>query len=222
MDRDKRLDTPITPKAIRRQRLSEMLVEALRERILIGDIQDGDPLVQETIAQQYEVSRVPVREALRQLEAQGLVSLRTHKGAVATSIKRETAIELLHLRVLLECDVLVHALPHFRESHRFAAEKTLDELENKQHDKSVSESRELNWQFYKCLYLPSSRLETLSIVHIIHMRTYHLTRVPFVECDRVHATYEKHRELLRLCGARSLAAIDYLRRDIHSILKSLR
>ncbi|WP_352974774.1 GntR family transcriptional regulator [Mesorhizobium sp. M1142] len=83
-------------------------------------MQDGDSLVQETISKEYEVSRVPVREALRQLQAEGLVSLRTHKGALAISTKRETVIELLDLRILLECDILSHALTRLQETDLFA------------------------------------------------------------------------------------------------------
>lgn len=172
--------TPIAPKAkcpIRRQTLPDILVEALRERILSGEIRDGDSLVQETIAKEYEVSRVPVREALRQLEAQGLVSRRTHKGAVAISTKRETVIELLDLRILLECDILSHALSRYQETDLLAAEDILDELDKNYHDKDMPKRGEMNWKFHKCLYLPSGRSETLSIVEKIHQRTSHLVLV---------------------------------------------
>lgn len=197
-----------------------MLVEALRERILSGEIRDGDSLVQETIAKEYEVSRVPVREALRQLEAQGLVSLRTHKGAVAISTKRETVIELLDLRILLECDILSHALSRYEETDLLAAEDILDELDKNYHNKDMPKRGEMNWKFHKCLYLPSGRSETLSIVEKIHLRTSHLVRVPFVASGRI-AAVEEHRELLRLCAERNSAATDCLRSHICSVIKSL-
>ncbi|WP_143748925.1 GntR family transcriptional regulator [Mesorhizobium sophorae] len=216
--------TPIAAKArfpIRRQSLPEMLVEALRERILSGEIRDGDSLLQETIAKEYEVSRVPVREALRQLEAQGLVSLRTHKGAVAISMKRETVIELLDLRILLECDILSHALTRFQESDLFAAEAILDDFEKESQDKRISQHGEMNWQFHKRLYLPSNRSETLAVIEKIHLRTHPLVRVPLVVSGRIHAADKEHRELLRLCGARNSDAIDYLRCHICNAIKLL-
>jgi len=74
---------------IKRQSLPETLAESLRERILSGEFKEGDPLVQEAIAEEYEVSRMPVREALRLLEASGLVAMKTHKGAIVTSIPTE-------------------------------------------------------------------------------------------------------------------------------------
>ncbi|MER8417799.1 GntR family transcriptional regulator [Mesorhizobium sp. M1329] len=203
---------------IRRQSLPEMLAEALRERILSGEIGDGDSLVQDTIAEQYEVSRVPVREALRQLEAQGLVSRRTHKGAVAISTKRETVIELLKLRILLECDILTHALSLHKKPDLSAAEGILDKLEETCQDNP--KRGDLNWKFHKCLYIPSNRTETLSIVEKMHLRTGHLVRVPLVASGRIHAADKEHRELLRLCAERNSAAIDYLRRHICSIIES--
>lgn len=210
------------PKAkfsLRRQSLPEMLAEALRERILGGEIREGDSLVQETIAEEYEVSRVPVREALRQLEAQGLVSCRTHKGAVAISTKRETVIELLDLRILLECDILSHALSRYKKSDLSAAEEILDELEEACHDNP--KRGEMNWKFHKCLYIPSNRSATLSIVEKMHLRTGHLVRVPLVTSGRIHAANGEHRELLRLCAEGNSAAVDYLRGHIYGVIKSL-
>ena len=96
---------------IHRQSLPEALAASLQERILNGEFKDGEPLIQEAIAEEYEVSRMPVREALRQLEASGLIVLKTHKGAVVTSIPTEQIGELFDLRALLECDILGRAIP---------------------------------------------------------------------------------------------------------------
>ena len=98
---------------IARQSLPDAIAVQLRERIFNGEFKDGDPIVQEAIAEEYEVSRMPVREALRQLEGQGLVVLKTHKGAIVTSMKKEKVSELFDLRALLECDILARALPQF-------------------------------------------------------------------------------------------------------------
>jgi DNA-binding GntR family transcriptional regulator len=85
---------------IERQSLPETLAASLRERILNGEFKEGDPLVQETIAEEYEVSRMPVREALRQLEALGLIVMRTHKGAIVTSMQQAKVAELFDLRAV--------------------------------------------------------------------------------------------------------------------------
>ncbi|MER9026436.1 GntR family transcriptional regulator [Mesorhizobium sp. M0815] len=206
---------------IKRQSLSEMLAESLRDRILNGELRDGDSLVQETIAEEYEVSRMPVREALRQLEVEGLVALRTHKGAIVISMKREKIIELLDLRNLLECDILSHALPNLKERDVSAAGEVLRELENTYHDNNTSKWQNLHWQFHRCLYLPATRPETLSTIELINAKTDRFVRAPLAMAGGIRAAEMEHRELLRLCAARDSSAIGYLGQHIYNATISL-
>lgn len=199
---------------IQRQSLPQTLAEALRERILNGEFKDGDPIVQETIAEEYEVSRMPVREALRQLEGQGLVVLKTHKGAVVTSMKREKISELFDLRAILECDILSRALPNFEKDDIAASQAILDQLEEAYHSNDIAKWGGLNWQFHKSLYLPANRPETLAIIEGINIQTDRFIRIKLVLTKAIAVAEEEHRELLRLCAQRDPAAIDYLRQHI--------
>gem|GEM_PF-5640646 len=54
----------------------------MRGRILNGEFRDGDALIQEAIAAEYDVSRLPVREAFKELETSGLIASKIHKGSV--------------------------------------------------------------------------------------------------------------------------------------------
>ena len=72
---------------IQRQTLTGMTLEAMRERILRGEYPEGEPLRQDAIAEELGVSRIPVREALRQLEAEGLVTFSPHRGAVVSTLR---------------------------------------------------------------------------------------------------------------------------------------
>ena len=72
---------------IQRQTVASMTVEALRDGILRGDYPEGEPLRQDALADELGVSRIPVREALRQLEAEGLVTFSPHRGAVGTYVR---------------------------------------------------------------------------------------------------------------------------------------
>jgi len=68
--------------------------------ILRGEIQEGEQLRQDAIAADLQVSRIPVREALRQLEAEGLIKIVAHKGAVVSSLSSEEIEELFDIRAL--------------------------------------------------------------------------------------------------------------------------
>ncbi|HVY15594.1 MAG TPA: GntR family transcriptional regulator [Rhodopila sp.] len=199
---------------IKRQSLPETLAESLRERILNGEFREGDQLIQEAIADEYEVSRMPVREALRQLEALGLIVMKTHKGAVVTAMPQETVAELFDLRVLLECDILKHALPRFTDADAAVAAAILVSLEEAYHRRDISAWGGLNWQFHKSLYTPANRPETLAVIEQVNVKTDRFIRLQLLMTGGIADAEQEHRELLQLCKARDKRAVDFLRKHI--------
>lgn len=86
--------------------------EALRSRILTGELAPGTPLVQASLAKDLGVSMTPVREALRDLATEGLVTLLPHKGAAVTSLDLDDAKEIHTIRLKLEPDTTRLAVDH--------------------------------------------------------------------------------------------------------------
>ena len=82
--------------------LSEVVSEQIRGRILDGTLKPGERLVEDRLSAELGVSRVPVREALRGLSAEGLVTLLPHRGATVVEVTPETVAELVEVRALLE------------------------------------------------------------------------------------------------------------------------
>src|SRR5215475_16083618 len=80
--------------AIPRQSLSSAVADRLREEIIRGTIPEGAQLRQDAIAMQYQVSRIPVREALRQLDAEGLITIVPNRGAVVPALSPTDIEEL--------------------------------------------------------------------------------------------------------------------------------
>jgi DNA-binding GntR family transcriptional regulator len=194
----------------------------LRERILQGEFKEGDPLVQEALAEEYEVSRMPVREALRQLEASGLVVLKTHKGAIVTSIPTEQIGELFELRALLECEILGHALPRMTDEHLKASKLILAQLEDAYRLKDVNRWGGLNWEFHRSLYVPAYRIQSLAVIQGINVQTDRYIRLQLLLTGAIADAEKEHREILRLCAARDTKrAIPYLRKHILDAGKNL-
>lgn len=208
---------------IERQGLHETLADSLRERILNGEFKEGAQLVQESIAAEYEVSRMPVREAFRQLEAMGLIANRLHKGAVVTSLPLEQIGELFDLRALLECDLLAHAIPLATEHTDEAAAAILAQLEAAYHAADIGSWGALNWAFHRSLYVPASRVQTLAIVERINVQTDRYIRLQMILTDHAIAlAEEEHRELFRLYVERNVkAAFSYLRTHISNAKANL-
>jgi DNA-binding GntR family transcriptional regulator len=95
--------------------LSGKVVSALRSDILSGRLAPGSRIRQEELAQQYDVSRIPVREALRQLESDGLVTLRANSGAWVANLNAEEFIEIYKIRERLEPLALRESVPHLKD-----------------------------------------------------------------------------------------------------------
>jgi DNA-binding GntR family transcriptional regulator len=200
---------------IKRQSLPETLAASLRERILSGEFKEGDPLVQEAIAEEYEVSRMPVREALSVLEASGLVRMRTHKGAIVRYIPTEEIGELFELRALLECEILGRAIPHMTDDQLEDSQSILTRLEEAYSRRDVHSWGGLNWEFHRSLYVSAERVQTLSVIQGINVQTDRYIRLLLILTGALADAEQEHREILRLCKARDAKlAVLTLRRHI--------
>ncbi len=80
----------------------ESIAAAIRDDVLDGRVRPGDRLPEPMLAERFGVSRVPVREALSQLQSEGFVSLERYKGATVSGSSRSNALELMQVRRGLE------------------------------------------------------------------------------------------------------------------------
>lgn len=134
-----------------------VIEQTLRSAILDGRIPCATALRQQDLADLFGVSRMPVREALRQLEAQALLNVVAHKGAVVAPLVQGDAVETYALRILLESEALRLSIPLLQDADIEQAERYIDELET-EHD--YSEIGRLNRLFHMTLYgrAPNRRL----------------------------------------------------------------
>lgn len=164
-----------TPRFTRRT-ITDQVTEDLRTRILTGDFPAGHQLRQDAIAGEYNVSRIPVREALQRLDAEGLVSFQPHKGAVVSQLSLDEIEELFEVRKLLECDLLRHAVPRLTPADLKSVEDILMVYDEAFRAGDVSKWGELNREFHDRLYRASNRPKTLEIVRMIGNNTVRFTK----------------------------------------------
>jgi DNA-binding GntR family transcriptional regulator len=105
--------------------LAEDVADRLREAILHGSLKPGEPLREEQLAGSLDVSRGPVREALVQLEREGLVIVRRHRGATVARLSRTDVEEVYSLRLALERLAMKQAVQHATEDDLAAMEGVL-------------------------------------------------------------------------------------------------
>ncbi|MGH7620064.1 MAG: GntR family transcriptional regulator [Gemmatimonadaceae bacterium] len=208
--------TPTGPRPgvipIQRQTIAGLAVEALRERILRGDYPEGEPLRQDALADELGVSRIPVREALRQLEAEGLVTFNPHRGAVVSSLSLEEIDELFELRADIECDLLRRAIPRTTPEQLDRATDVLDEFEDALHAGEATRWGPLNWHFHAALYAPASRNFTMGVLQKLHQHSDRYFRMQVLLVNGGMRASEEHRAIATAVATKDVQGATQLMR----------
>ncbi len=182
------------------QTRTQYVADILRERILHGKITGGEALTQQSIAEEFNVSRIPVREALLLLQAEGLIEIFPHRGAYVVELSAEKISELFELRNLLEVSLLRDAIPHLTAQQLDQAETILNEYNIALNSgKSIDQWSNYNEQFHMTLYKAARKPETLSLVEILNVRCARYIRIQLLYTQKIHKAQKEHAKLLQLC-----------------------
>ncbi len=197
---------------IRRQSLAAAVAENLREQILNGELSEGEQLRQDAIAEQFQVSRIPVREAFLRLQAEGLITMAANRSAVVSALSPEQIEELFETRAVLESYVLRQAIPHLTKEHFQRAEKILREYERAVEEEfDVASWGELNWRFHSTLYEAANRPMMISFLKLLNTNCDRYTRLHLLVTRNLHRAGEAHRAILTVCKTKDAdAACDVL------------
>ena len=107
---------------MRSQSVVDLVIDEVRHTILDGSLAPGAPVVISELSTRLDVSHIPVREALRRLEGEGLIELRHGRSAVVAPLSAADLAHVFRLRALLEADTVARAVEHY-------SDEDLDELE---------------------------------------------------------------------------------------------
>lgn len=137
----------------------------LSQRIISGELEPGAKLRQDHIADEFNTSHVPVREAFRRLEAQGLAVSEPRRGVRVASFSLEEIREVAEMRAALEVLALRHAAPHLTRA-------ILDEAEQASHagdnSRDVQSWEAANRRFHRLLITPCAMPRLLATIDDLH------------------------------------------------------
>jgi DNA-binding GntR family transcriptional regulator len=177
---------------------AERVTRALRTAITTGALPAGAPIRQEEIAAQYQVSRIPVREAFRQLEAEGLIVIYPSRGAFVATLDSSDILEIYEIRVLLESDALRRACPALTPEIIQRAEAILDQLDVVQESSAWSA---LDEAFHTTLYTPVQRPRLLDLITTLRRQVTHFYYIVTPLEQYRSRSQQEHRQILALCRA---------------------
>jgi len=193
---------------------AETIAAALTRDITAGLLPPGTDLLQTDLAARFQVSRIPIRDALQRLAVEGLVTVTPNRGARVIRLTAKEIREVYDLRVLLEGDLLARAIPQMTE-------QDLMQIEVAQ-ERSNLEARtdrwaEGDWVFHKTLYAPAARARQLDLIQSlrrtcqIHIAAYR--KLP----DQTSRWLEDHGALVDGCRAKDT---DYAKRVLQLHLRA--
>lgn len=202
-----------TPSPLTRSTTAAEVVRIVRQRILSGQYKAGHFLRQEALAQELGVSRIPVREALALLEAEGFVIREQYRGAVISHLSLREIEEIYTLRSMLEPYLLEQAIPKLTP----AAIQTARELVIASRTcTDLNEWGKLNFQFHKALYQPADLPLTMQVLDQLLLRADRYLRMQrYLSAEIQKESDQEHQNLLDLIEAgRGEEAMAALRKHI--------
>ena len=208
----------MTSSIIKRQTVTGAVADELRRRIVVGEYKGGDQIRQEAVAMELGVSRIPVREALLQLEAEGLVAIHTHRGAIVASLSVDDAIDLFEARALLEPMIVRRAAELAEPDDIARIQASLDRYEKAvRDDVSPNVLSALNWELHTALCEPARRPRTVQMLLSLYTATDRYLRLQIRRPDAKTQALEDHRAIFDAYRQRKGATVARLvRRHITS------
>lgn len=187
--------------------LPALLAERLRGAILTGALAAGTRLNQDRIAAENRVSHIPVREALRRLEAEGLVTFAPRRGFFVARLSAWDAAELAEMRVALEGLAVRGSVARATAADWADAARAIAEAEATG-DLATWSAR--NWDFHRALYRAARRPRLMETIEGLWRNADRYLRVAWAAADWQRRSQDEHRAILAAFRRRDAAAAERL------------
>jgi len=174
----------------------EAVLATLRSDIATGLLALGEQLVQDELARRYGVSRVPIREALRILEAEGLLAYHAHRGYFVSELSVEDLAEVYRIRELLEAEALSLVVAEIRDDDIDDLASLLAEVERATADGDVAAITEANRAFHFAMLDACGMPRLVRMIRMLWDATDAYRAVYFHEPANLERVNAEHRQML--------------------------
>jgi DNA-binding GntR family transcriptional regulator len=172
--------------------MGEQVVSRIREKILTGAYAPGSPLLQDVIAAEFGVSKIPVREALVQLRADGLVDIFSHRGFQVRPLSTTELEEVFRLRLAVEPAAAAQGSKIAESDDRALAAKALDQLNRALDSEDLSHSGELNSRYHLALVVPRLQPVSNEALYRLHTLSQRYVRLHLASAGRPKRATKEH------------------------------
>jgi len=180
--------------------LYEEVAELLRQRIFRRELEPGSWIDEVRLAQEYGISRTPLREALKVLAAEGLVTMKVRRGAYVTEVSEQDLAEVYHLLSLLESDAAAVVAQRATEAELKELQKLHKELEAAVKDREKFFA--VNERFHmRLLELAANRWRNQMVADLRKVMKLHRHN-SLLKSGRIQESLAEHRAVMEALAAR--------------------
>lgn len=185
--------------------LYEEVAELLRQRIFRRELEPGSWIDELKLSQEYGISRTPLREALKVLAAEGLVTMKVRRGAYVTEVSEQDLAEVYHLLALLESDAAAAVAERASDAEIKELQKLHKELEAAARDRERFFA--LNERFHlRLLELAGNRWRNQMVADLRKVMKLHRHN-SLLKAGRVEESLQEHRAVMEALAQREPEAV---------------
>ena len=210
---DSRVNEPLV------QTMTSQLIVRFRDRILAGTYAPGSALRQDILASEFGTSKIPVREALLQLQSEGLVDIYPNRGFQVRPLAGAELDEVFKLRLQVEPAAVARGAKLATAEDHAAARKALDQLNDAAAAGEFSSTGQLNRTFHLLLIVPRLQPVAAEILSRLHTLAQRYVQAHLRPEGRVKRATREHAALLK---AWTMGESQQVRSLIHAHIKSTR
>ena len=199
--------------------------QSIRDDILKGKYEENEELRESTLGKELGVSRTPVREALRQLELEGLVKIIPNKGAYVTGITGKDISDIYVIRSLLEGLCARWATEHITEEQIDKLEEIilLSEYHVNKKKELASQVTKLDGEFHEVLYEASNSRILEHVLSDFHNYVQSARKMSVTKQDRAEKSIAEHKEILQAIKEKDADRAEKLANEhVMNVMKNLK
>jgi DNA-binding GntR family transcriptional regulator len=180
----------------RHQTLREKILETIREAILKGTLRAGEKVAEPELAERFGISRTPIREAFRQLESEGYLTVIPRKGAVVTSLSERDVEEFYAIKSILEGYAARIAAERLSDRDLERLESINDRLEQLAREGDIKTYFRVHNEFHELFIRASGNEKLIELIGQLMMKFNRLRMASLSLPGRMEISVQEHRKIL--------------------------
>lgn len=183
----------------KKKSIREQVYEYLKQEIVNGNIPEESRIVEEEYAEKLNVSRTPLREALRMLELEGLVEAREKGGVTIPKTTKKDIYEVIKIRIALESLILEEVLEKVNENELKKLEENIGDTENIiEEDSRAEEVFRYFSEFNKILYGISELTRVISLINDLNLYLKKFRKLSIMSKKRRIEAHKDHKKIVEM------------------------